>query len=378
MFPYILLIVTAFLFSFVAVAPMGNKRGMINVTRLKIGSSDYIGSNNVSLFWFFLIFFLLLSFRDISIGRDVSAYKFYFEQYSNMSLNTILKIEGDVLYAVLNWIVSKVTDNYQIFLSLVAAMTLWPIYRQYRTDKRYSFMKVVLFMNMTTFIMFFSGLRQSIAIGMGMIAYEFVKKKKILPFIVTVVIAMGFHHSAFVLFLLYPFYYMHLKKTSLVIIVPLTTLIFVFNKPIFRVLVDVLNRLSGGQYEADIISTGAFSTIVLFAMFLALAYFIPDEKAMDEETMGLRNILILSLWLQCFAPLHSLAMRFNYYFIIFRPMVIPKVLSCSRVRYKKIAKVVGIVIITYLLYYYLSHTYRACVNGISALDTYPYVPFWSK
>jgi len=202
--------------------------------------------------------------------------------------------------------------------------------------------------------------------------------QKIIPFLITVLIAIGMHHSAFVLFLMYPFYHLRLKKVTLIFIIPLTLVIYIYNKTIFVFLSNIINQMSDGQYEAEISSTGAFTMIVLLILFLALSYFLPDETLIDDETLGLRNLLIVALWFQFFAPLHSLAMRFNYYYIIFFPRLIPRIIQHSKVKYRKIGKMAEIVITVYFLYYYLSHTYSACVSGISALDTYPYVPFWKN
>lgn len=368
MFPYILLILVAFVFSFVAKSSSKGK--------LVIGNSKYVKNNNLAILVFFLVLFLILSFRDITIGRDVRVYEFLFRQYNRMEFWDLYKAEEELLYVIFSWLIGRVIDNFQIIISIIAAITLIPIYKQYAADKAMPFMKIVVFMNMTVFIMFFSGLRQGIAIAIGMIAYEYVKSKKVIPFIISVLIAIGFHSSAIVLFLMYPFYYWKLKKVSALLIIPVTIGIYIFNEPIFSFLSNIFNRIFGGEYDAEISATGAFTMIILFALFLILSYFIPDKKYMDEETIGLRNLLMLTLWLQCFAPLHNLAMRFNYYYIMFVPMVLPRILERSKLKYKKIAKLAGFVITAYLLYYYLSHTYRACVTGNSALDTYPYIPFW--
>ena len=376
MFPYILLIVITFVFSFVGIQSGAKRKSRLKLGKIIIGNSEYVKQNNIAIHLFFLIFFLILIFRDTSIGRDLHAYESLFEQYSRMDFKTLFNIDGDLLYAILNWIIGKTTDNYRVLIVTAAAMTLYPIYKQYIVDRRHAFMKIVLFMNMSTFIMFFSGLRQSIAIAIGMIAYEFVKNKKIIPYIITVLIAIGFHHSAFVLFLMYPMFYIKLKRRHLFFIIPFTAGIYLTNETLFVWITAILNNLSGGLYEAELTSTGAVTMIILFALFAALSYVITDDSVMDEEAIGLRNLLLLALWFQCFAPLHNLAMRFNYYYLVFIPMALSRVLECKSSKYRQVAKLAEIVITVCLLYYYLSHTYRACVSGISALDTYPYVPFW--
>ena len=77
----------------------------------------------------------------------------------------------------------------------------------------------------------------------------------------------------------------------------------------------LLARFSG--YDASITQTGAFTMLMLFVMFAVFAFLVPDDATLDAETIGLRNFLLLSIVLQMFAPLHTLAMRMNYYYIIF-------------------------------------------------------------
>ena len=97
-----------------------------------------------------------------------------------------------------------------------------------------------------------------------------------------------------------------------------------FNKQIFSVLGSLIVRFT--KYDASITQTGAFTMLILFAAFAVFAFLIPEDSALDAETIGLRNFLLLSVVLQMFAPLHTIAMRMNYYYIIFIPLLIPKIL----------------------------------------------------
>jgi len=107
-----------------------------------------------------------------------------------------------------------------------------------------------------------------------------------------------------------------------------------------------------------------------------MAYVLPDEKKMSQETLGMRNYLLAAVVLQCFAPLHTLSMRMNYFFIIFIPELIPRLLMIPKSSMNKVAKTASIVLTVFFSLYYLYNTYRSCQTGISVLHTYPYVPFW--
>lgn len=373
MFPYLLLIVATITFSHIATGRTNKKAG-----KIYFGNSEYVKNNNLGIFAFFLTLFCLLACRDISIGRDLQNYKYYFLIYKERTFSEIISREGEQLFFLLNWFVGKFTSNYQVYLTIVAAVTIVPIYKQYAKEKRCTILKIVIFMNLSVFVMLFSGLRQSLAISLGMIAYEFVKEKKLFPFLLISIMAFGIHHSGFIVFLLYPVYHMRLNKKHMFFIVPIVSIIFLFNRQIFGFLTYFLYGILGEKYETIASSTGAYTMIVLFAVFVGFSYIIPDESKMDEESYGLRNYLLIALIMQCFAPVHSLAMRINYYFIVFIPMAIPKMIIYSKQRYKKVVKFAEVFMVLFFTSYYLFNTYKSCVTGISVLDTYPYAPFWRK
>jgi hypothetical protein len=111
--------------------------------------------------------------------------------------------------------------------------------------------------------------------------------------------------------------------------------------------------------------------LILFAIFGVFAFVIPDEAQMDKETIGLRNLLLLAIVLQMFVPLHNLAMRMNYYYIIFIPLLIPKIIKCSSARWNQVAVAARYILMLYLLIYFFDHAPSGNI-----LDTFPYRFFW--
>lgn len=230
---------------------------------------------------------------------------------------------------------------------------------------------------MTTFVMIFSGIRQSLAMGLGMIAYRFVRKKKWLAFLLTVLIALGIHHSAFMILFMYPLYHLSFKKKHLWFIIPAVAVTFIFNRQIFVFANRILADFSD-EYTTEIASTGAVTSLILFIAFAIFSYMIPDESAMDQETIALRNFMVFAVFLQCFSPLHSLAMRLNYYYILFIPLLLPKILKVPSPAFRQVAKLGEIVLSVFFTLYFFYTIYIGCTVGNDALlNTCPYVPFWN-
>ena len=374
MLPYVILMFAPLLVYQVAV----NKRNSTNGQgwSISIGKTPEIRHNSLIVPVFFVLFFLLLSLRHETIGRDLANYHYFFTAYSSISFKAIWTADLDVLYVLLNWIVGQFTDNFQIFMMIVAAITVLPVAKLYSEDKQYGFLKVVLFMNMSVFIMLFSGLRQMIAVAIGILAYHFVRTKKPLRFLLLALIALGFHHTGFMILLYYPLYHLKLNKNQQWFFIPVAAAVFVFNKQIFGWVTDLLFSILGEKYDVEVQETGAYLMIVLFALFAIASFFFLDEEKMDAETRGLRNFLLMTLLLQCFAPVHTLSMRMNFYFIIFVPIVVPKILKHCKDNIKDVAEVARIVMVGFFVVYYLYKAYVSCQTGISSLDTYPYIPFW--
>lgn len=364
MLPYYLLLALP-LFYMISSQMMRYKLGKRNIT---------YDERNVAMRIFFLWLLLLLICRDETIGRDLKNYKYIF-RYSERGLKYVFYTRSEFLFRLYNWVVYQFTQNYQIYLAITAILTIVPIAYIYVQNKGHSYLKIVLFVNMTTFIMLFSGIRQSLAMAIGFVAYRFVKEKRLLPFLLWTLVAMHIHHSGFMILFMYPLYHVRLKKGMLPFIIPVIVLVFVFNKQIFMVLTFLLKDNS--KYDADITATGAYASLVLFLLFAVFAYVITDEKQCDAETLGLRNFLLIAVLLQCFAPLHNLAMRMNYYYILFIPLAMGKCLTYPRKSMKQVAQLGEIVLCVYFTAVFVSTVYQSAMTGNSYLDTIPYKAFWN-
>ena len=372
MLPYIILLIISFLSSFIA---LGKRNG--SIVQINTGNTLYVKLHNWALPIFFTFLFFLLAFRSESVGNDTLGYHHIFDAYRSMSFRSFLVFEPEVLFAMLNWVIGQFTDNYQIYLAIVAALTLIPIAYLYTEDKEYSFLKIILFMNMSTFIMLFSGIRQMLAVSVGIVAYWFVRKKKWYVFIPLVFVAIGFHHSAIILFLLYPLYHLKFRPIHFLFILPLIFAVFFFNAEIFAYLTEYYMNYTDAVSDIAIQSTNAYTMILVFAGFTILSFIVPDESRMDQEAIALRNILVLTVILQCFAPVHALSMRMNYYFIIFVPICIAKIIKAAQIKYRSIAEFAGVIICILFTLYYIWNLWMANGTG-GSLHTVPYIPFWSN
>lgn len=331
---------------------------------------DYEKKNRWALWLFFFMLTILVMLRHESVGNDTRNYIYFFERYASMDWKAVGKESREVGFSYFNKIVSLFTQTPQVFLAITVIVTtamIYPTYKRLNTDTSFV---IIVFSIMSTFVMMFSGIRQMLAVGLGFAAYELTRRKKLIPFIIVVMVAMSFHLSAIMLVFMYPLYHVKITKKWLIFVVPVLALMFLLNEQIFAGLAVVIEQYAG--YDSSITQTGAYTMLVLFGLFAVFAFLIPDEKLLDEETIGLRNYLLFALVLQMFAPLHVLAMRMNYYYIIFIPLLLPRIVECRSERWKQVAVLARhVLIVFFLLYFFLIKA-----NSDNNLHVFPYHFFW--
>lgn len=355
MFPYVLLM-------FLPIA----------MSRIRFGRAtpyaiEHTSNTAMKIFWGLL--FLLLALRHETVGIDLKVYKRIYNIIDESSWGRALGRSPEIGWSFLNKLVAVLGGNFRWVIIIAAWMETYALSKAYLKYSEDSALTVVLFMNMMNFVILFSGLRQSIAIAMGLWAFEYVRQKKVMPFLGVVAMAIMFHTSAFMLLLMYPLYHVKIKKKWLLFIVPLLLIVYVFKQQVFSFLGLILSLFT--DYDVTIQQTDAFAMLVLFILMAVFAFVVPDEQELDADTIGMRNFLLLSVALQMFASLHNTAMRMNYYYIAFIPLLIPRIIERRSERWKQVAVLArGFMLLFFIVFFF------ATAPADNLLDTFPYRFLW--
>lgn len=318
---------------------------------------------------FFSLLTILVALRHPRVGNDTINYIHFFKQIARADWNQIQWNSLEPGYQLFNKVISLVSDNPHFFLAVAGIAVSVMLFLPYHRMCVDAPLTIILFCNMSIFFMMFSGIRQMMAIGISMIAYMFVRQRRAILFLLSVGIAMSFHTSAFMLLFMYPLYHVKVTKKWAIYTIPVLLIAFMFNRQIFSVLGTFLE--SHSKYSTDITMTGAYSMLLLFVIFAVFSFVVPDDLHLDEETIGLRNFLLLALVIQLFAPLNYLAMRMNYYYLVFIPLLLPRIIACAGTRYRNIAAGARIIMCLFFFAYF----FVRAKSGIT-LHTIPYHFFW--
>lgn len=309
--------------------------GMLFLWTVILLNNKKINGTKTFVFISTLNWVLLSGLRHISIGADTIA---YYHSYKRTILTTwgtlfrnfleiiFLGSDGkDPGYYIFVKISQLITDNYQVFLIIIAIIFTVPLgFWIYRNSNN---PLISFFIYSTLFYSFFSitGIRQTIATAMVvLIGYEFIKERRFWPFLLLTLLAFTIHKSS-LSFL--PFYFIANKKITkkyLLIISSFIPVIFVFrNKLMF-----VLGTLTGyeqfiNQYEGA--GTWTFTTLLIILTGLTMWKYKIIIRNNVQATHYI-NALFIAL---VFVPLTFVdpsAMRVVQYYSIFLILLVPEII----------------------------------------------------
>jgi hypothetical protein len=184
---------------------------LILFLKLLMGSLDTDEKKKRFLFMsaMLIIFVVGSRFAPLNRGTDMYNYYNYYAFAGRVPFNELYF--RDVGYNYLTWFLTRIVPWPQFVMYFVAAVTTWLTLRFIYLNCKDVFLGLLLFLSMGTFLFYLRGFRQALAMSLCLVAFEYVKEKKLIKFIVVTLIAVSMHRSA-VVFL--PFYFLGNRKAK--------------------------------------------------------------------------------------------------------------------------------------------------------------------
>ncbi len=150
--------------------------------------------------WFFIIIFLTLFIGlRFQVGGDWGSYELYFDLVSYNDFSEIFDVRHDMGYAALNWIASKLGYSIYLVNFVCAFIFTYGLCYLCRSLPRPFLALCVSFPYLIT-VVAMGYTRQSVAIGLSMIAIIVLTKQRLFIFSFLILLAALFHKTALLLF----------------------------------------------------------------------------------------------------------------------------------------------------------------------------------
>ncbi len=313
----------------------------------------------------FLFLWFLTAFRSYRIGNDTMTYLYYFDVYTRgLDLSRTFEIG----YQYLNYFIGKRTTDHHIFLIIIATMIYSGVILYVRKYSKNVAVSLCLF-----FCYFFSSFtsmfRQGIAMVIVLFGYQMLKEGKKIIAALMFLLAITFHTTALVCFLLFLNAEV-LKKKRFVF--GFTAFCAILSRTEF--LNDVVERILPRYvhyFDSRYASTGwlavTYSLMVYVIWYMLINRSInPGDKADRIVATNLTMLLIFA----AFGYSVNLFTRAGEYFLLIAVTEIPNMLYRGKVKHYRLW-LFGLCTML-LIMFIVTLIYRPGWNHI-----YPY-EFWSK
>lgn len=142
-----------------------------------------------------------------NVGIDHLA---YLEMYQSCKLGGF-EIDTEPAFGAMIKLFSYLGCHFSIFFFALAFLQLYLIFYSLRNFPKLHVLVIITFFLVTTYLNFMNGIRQEIAFCFWAVSVEFLSRKKILGYFISLFLAMSFHFSAIILF---PIYFLYVRRDS--------------------------------------------------------------------------------------------------------------------------------------------------------------------
>lgn len=297
-------------------------------------SADSYSSRKVYIGLICFILILQSGLRNVAVGEDTFNYFNWFEETKDISWSRLFQdisdyykygIGKDVGYPLLMKTFQIFSSNFQVYL-LFIALFFFSALGNFILKNTNRFIDVV-FAFVIYSVLFYSfysitGIRQTIATTFSLFSYEYLKRKKLIPFLILLFLGASIHKSILIFL---PFYFV-VRMKNLNYFYYFVLLLF----PIIminRSLIANLLKIIGGydeyeQYEG----AGTFTFTLMFVSIFLFALL--RRKTLIKQNSNVKNYFTAFAITLLFLPLSWInpsALRVVMYFTIFMIVFVPEI-----------------------------------------------------
>ena len=280
--------------------------------------------NKIFLLCSFILMFLVMGLRDISVGTDTKLYCTIFKNYASMeSITQVLEKDTNILYGLYNFFISKISadSNIIIFCNSFIILTLTAIFI-YNNCSNVVF-PTLLFMEFYHYFNAFNIARQYIAVLIIVNSFYFLKNRMIWKYIGLNIIAIFVHNTAAIFLILLPFLFIKLSYKNINILIVIYSMFIFLGDKLINIYVGSQSRflLTSGENKKIIITFIYIFIALLMRLILSKKNLIKDEEKNKFLLLYFINIMSIIIGV---ISLKSMSMaRIEVYFSFFAIMTIP-------------------------------------------------------
>lgn len=328
---------------------------------------------------------IMAALRAKTVGNDTSNYLYFFD---NLSMGKDLSASRfEIGYVYLNKLLIFFTSQSQVLLIVSSIFTMYGFARiiyKYSTSPGLS---VFLFFTLGYFGMTMNTIRQNIALVFILFAYDFLRERKLLKFVLLVVSATLFHRTALLFLIAYPVTKAKFNFKVILATVFGSVLGCILFPQLLRLLFNVFpmyqyyigsDYLNGDVRLATVLNILAVLSIIIFGIYTgyhkpSVVYGVQGNSKVEgfiNDGKIMLMLLVVGIWIEVISLNFNLLGRVSDYFLVFSILYFPNAIKCINNQKLRIF-IIYLVAVLFFVYRTVIQLYRPEWNLI-----YPYKFFW--
>lgn len=306
----------------------------------------------------------IMGFRS-QYTAGVDTYRGYipkFQLICNMTMVEVIAKYGgkDLLFQLVTKLFTYISTNPQIYLFAISAFVMGSYcYFVYKYSEM-PLMSFVMYYALTYYTTCFQMLRHAVALSVLLYAYQFIKTKKLFPFLLIVMLAASFHISALFFIIAYPFSNNRIGKKQWVINAGVIFVCYFMKSDIFSLLTVFISGNERFEYytSSDYVSQLSLTgTLILSVIYIASLLLSQRNLVNTNEYKFLFNMSALSVSFMSMVLIIGEFHRISMFFGIYNTLLLPNILKHSRINNKiVISMCIVCAMILYFLLFVLDNT----------------------
>ena len=310
-------------------------------------------------FWSCIILFMIIgAFRDPSIGNDTEKYMYIYNEIQYDSSRY------EIGFVLLNKFLYYISPNPRTLLVFSSIFIFYCYGRTIWKYSAYPWLSLYIIFSYTFFPFALSGIRESLAIGIILLSFDYLIQKKNLQYLILVVFATSLHTTAIIFALGLLFRNTSLTKRNILIMFACGGIAYIMFPRILSLAFSLLPYYAvyeGGEYFGETRLASMLDFAILF-IILIFAYtiwshsktYVTNQSGRDNNRLMIILVVIATI-IMLVSFNFNLLSRIALYFSFFASIILPNAISLLPVKKRSIITIASVICFTIysltLLYY---------------------------
>lgn len=294
------------------------------------------GTRVHSLYWvlFALVIFLLTYLKGTDYGSDdLKNYDNLFYSLKSISYATIVSYIvnaplDDYTFQLISKPFADIGMSSELWMGIIGLGYANSLIYFLKKNSRNVFISILMVFSLEYLGFSFTALRQTVAISILLFAYQPIKERKLIKFVLFVLIASLFHSTAILFFLAYPLSRFKASPRIYLFLLALGVSISLFYPMVFRSAINLFawnEKILG--YASVTRTLNWIGFIIQLFIFLFCLYSNKFFNVRNRADIMMLNLVFIGLLSRALSSVVAEAFRISLYYSIFSVAMLPNVVE---------------------------------------------------